>query len=316
MGGSSDAAMSEGILNSAAIATESTFKGSAGAFTRIPGKLKFYAEPIHHWGEQRAGFNRGRTKDSHVGLHWRGFIEAEASLLAPVVTILGSILGTKQTQADTPAAGLTTYTLVPSWHYTRGSRRLALDYNPSGPYYTYRGVIFTAMRLSMELNRLANFRADFIAAKRVTEVSATGGSALTHAALSHMNASVELNNAAWNDVTELNWTLSHSVEPAGFGADKEARTFKTTGRFEMTAEIAGYFTDAAIADRHASQAETALEMTLASGQKTIALNWPRAVFKGGTPEGLGKGDLVYRAVMEGLHDAAEAAGNPTLTVTV
>jgi len=107
--------------------------------------------------------------------------------------------------------------------------------------------------------------------------------------------------------TEASFEWRETKQPARFGSDRLPQTFRP-GAPMAAGELALYMTGDTVPNIVAADSEVAVRITADfGGGRTLDFNAPRAKFSAGTPDLVGRGELVYRAPFSALEDG-DASG--------
>lgn len=312
-----------GFSNFLGVQREDALDGAAtGAAYLMRGKTSFGWQPILGGGSQRVNVWRKMDGDSFATRYFSGSLNLEYANTELHRALLESFLETISTQANTPSAGFTTYSYRPRLMGARRSLRIGLEYSEGGPFFLMHGCIIDYASFTCRLRELIKVKYEF----KFTRLEDTGAAAMSLTAtnpgqvwIPHTSTAALMNAGALANLTEASFQISDRAEPASFGADKQATAFRQSGRFTLSGELVEYFgSTATIPGYVRDKTEAALDFTFATpgSSKKLQLVIPRNIFRAGTPDGIGKTDLPYRATFEAQHDQSTNPGSETKLILV
>lgn len=293
-----------GIANGLSIQRETAFAAaSVEPVYSVPGKVNFTHSPVLAGSSRKVTVWREDSTNTFTSKSWQCSLEMELGFNEVTRLLLSSLL--EQVSA-TDDSGFTTYLYRPVRLGGISSLKLALDYNPDGPFFVYRGVVIDSVSVIIRLRQTCRLRIEFKAVD-VTQGSANGlGSPIVLAPnlASHLTAAFTMDTVLNPSLTEITLNFQHPKRPTRFGEDKLATRFVFDGQFALGGELAEYFNgDSVIPALMRNNTEAAFAFQVADpteGNRILSVSWPRIIFTEGTPPGVQASDTSYRGSFAGL----------------
>lgn len=338
-----------GFASAISVQAETAFN-AASAATRyaLIGKIKF-TQAINFGDKTSAiGVWRHETASTYSTKFWNGSIEMDFGFNAVTKMMLSSFFELVSTTSL--GGGLSQYIFRPIRLQVLPSFKIGLSYLPGGQNWKYSGVVIDSLTLDFRRNQLPKLTIQFKAANanyaaglnplgtpvvtiagnvsNHTKIAAALSSALDGGSLltedldfltTESGEHLLLDDGSSNNlanITEYNFVASHQKEAAGFNSSGLANRFTLGGPMTFKGQIAEYFNAGSVfPDAVADQADRPFSFRITDPLGSLmkfSINWPRINFIDGMPDGIGQGDLIYRANFAGLQsDSLDISNEPS-----
>lgn len=309
-----DTGINEGFSNEITVQAESSFLGSVtGTARRLIGQVSFQYEPKLIRGVGGVNVWREMDGDSHAGKFFSGSFVVDYRHSELFALLLSSLLTRSGTSPN--------YTFSSSHRSVRQSLALGLSYKPNNVHFVFRGLIITGAMFTIRVRELVQVRFDFMAASLTTDGPLTSPVTESAIGVNGFQASVEFDGNAMALVYDTSFQIANPVEFVNYGRNKIPTKYVPSGRFTVSNDLAEWMSsDAtegdAVASATRSQEDKSVEVSLVpSAGKLLQLNVPRLIVRSGTPPGLARDGIGYRAGMEAQTSEART-DKPVLTMTL
>lgn len=301
--------INEGYANFLGVQREATLNGAgSGTIYAADGKTSFQWEPVIGHGVNTVSLWRQSSGQTSATLHFQGSITLEYGHTELHRLLMEALLETVSTQADTPSTGFTTYTMRPRLISSPRSFRIGLEFNPGGPYYILHGAVIDAFQVTVRLHEIIKIKYDFKFCTLEDVGAASMSLTATSGSFNRISPAVVipfLDGVQSDWIIEANFTAAQRMEPAQFGETKAPTKFRSQDKFSINGELVEYFrTGSVIPGKARNLAEGAIDLRINHPSTVQKLNLitPRVLYRSGTPAGVSRQELSYRASFDVQHD--------------
>lgn len=306
--------INEGFLNEIVVQAESSFAGSVtGTARRLVGQTGFQYQPKLIRGQNAINVWREMDGDSFAGRYFEGTITMDYRHGELMALLLSSLLQRSGTSPN--------YSFSNSHRSNRQSLAFGLSYEPNDVHFVFRGTIITGAMFTIRARELVQVRFDFKSAQLTDDGPLTSPVTETSVGASGLESSIEYDSVSMARAYDASFQIMNDVDFVNYNRSKAPTRAIPSGQFTISNDLAEWMSDDAtegdaIAANVRNQTETDLEVAIvpASG-KLFRLNVPRGTTRSGTPVGIDRAGIGYRAGIE-AQTGEDRTDKPVLTMTL
>lgn len=338
-----------GWANVLTVQAEDSFNASSSEpIYALVGKTRFTQQPVILGKTSTVDVWRNESKNAAFGKYFQGTIEMEFGFNAVVqmllssffellsTTTIGEQLGTEdglglETEGgdslETESGAFTQLKFRTPRLQAVKSFKIGLGYgSPGTGGLAYSGVVIDSVIIDIRRNQVPKLTLNYKCAVQTpvgsSDILGTPVIILAKNLSDHTQCSGTLDGNPLTFFTEANFTFTHTKQAARFSSGGVASLFAYDAPpFTMKGQVAEYHNPGSVFPSCVlDQSDHAFYLQLLDPlgtSRALQISFPRVSFVDGTPDGIGKGDLVYRANFTALQDSAlNTSAEPNILLVV